>query len=201
MNRAASARVAGRCIILMLSGTILGACRGYFATPPPPPETESSTLPESVTTMRGIDLYIHGAEATAGTAERPLFWVHAETFSVHEEDDTWDFEDARAVVYPEDKNGDPVIFDAARGRFEQDRGARLEGGVTGHIGPLTMELEEVTWEKADGEGRGTAWTDHPVVLDDPNMHLEAQSMRLEPDTKAFTLTHVTGEIRFGRSEP
>lgn len=150
-------------------------------------------------TMEGINLYLHDAAPTPGAASRPTFSVHAEQFSLLD-NAVWSFEHARAVIYGEQPGGGEITLEAARGRFEEDRGALLEGGVKAYVDELLMELADIEWvnpQRADEEG--VARSGNPVRVTGPSLNLSASSLRLYPERKVFFLTDVSGLVRFERS--
>lgn len=145
--------------------------------------------------VQGIDLLVHASEATAGQVQAPLFKVHAASVTMRE-NGIYDFEQGQATVYGRERREDDIVFEARRGRYEEDKGAKLEGDVVGHAGPMTLKLSDVTWEKTEAEPRGVLYTNQPLRVENPTMELMAESMRMYPETKLFSLDGMSGSIDF-----
>jgi len=190
---------------------LLAGCGG--APAPVAPSTPSTSAPNEgedapaakapgdLMDVQGIDLLVHASEATAGQAQAPLFKVHAASVSM-KENGVYDFEQGRATVYGRERREDDIVFDAQRGRYEEDKGARLEGDVVGRVGPMTLKLADVTWEKTEAEPRGILYTNQSLRVENPTMELIAESMRIYPETKVFVLDGMSGLIDFmKRSSP
>lgn len=145
-------------------------------------------------TMQGIDLYMHKRVRREGMADKPEVWVRAERLAIGE-NNTYHFENARAVIYGRDES-EEVVIEAARGGFEQDVRAVLEGDVRLTAGTLRMMLRDVEWTRPEDGTAGMARSDNPVIIDDPDLQLNAAGLRLYPDTQEFVLNEVSGVIRF-----
>ncbi len=189
------------------TGLILAAlaAAGCSPAPPAPPaETPGADAApadplapaEDALVMTGINLYMHRARQAEGVVRKPEFWIHAETFSMAGED-RYLFENARAVVY-DDQDAESMVIESRRGQFEQEKRAVLEEGVVVRAGTMTLNLSSVVWERPEEGAPGGARSDGPVSVDDPKFKLEAQGLRLYPDSKAFELDNVTGFITFGK---
>ena len=169
---------------------------------PPPPEATAEGAPEgegsdvSTLTMQGIKLYLYEASPAVGVAQKPVFEVSADVFRQVEEK-VWRFENAHAIVNPEGPEEDAFILDAAAGELREEESAYLSGGVTGSLGTMTLEFEDLVWENGTEERPSVARSDHPVSIQDPAMELDATSIRLYPDTKRLELENVSGHLRFG----
>jgi LPS export ABC transporter protein LptC len=122
-------------------------------------------------------------------------WVRAESLTVGD-GNTYHFENARAVLYGQEE-AEEVVIVAKRGSFEQDASAVLEGDVTLTAGTLHMLLTDIKWMRPEDGTTGAAFSDKPVVIDDPDLQLNASGMRLHPDTQQFELDNVSGVVRFG----
>lgn len=147
-------------------------------------------------TMQGIDLRMYDVEPTLGTAGKPTFRVQAGSGSMQGQG-VWRFEDAHAVIYAHKEGTEDMLLDAARGRFEQDLGAFLEGGLTARIGTMRLELEDLEWVNKEQEAR----SDKPVQMVDGKTHLTGDTIRLYPSKRTFVLTHAKGVIQFDKEEP
>lgn len=174
---------------------------GREAAPPPPVPAEDAepiaTAPQEAVSMSGINLFMHDARPTAGATRKPTFSVHADYFAMLD-DQVWSFENARAAIYGQDAQQEEVRLQAARGRFEEDRGAFLEGGVSAFVGDMTMELANIEWINPREEGEeGVARSDNELRVNSPSLQLHASSLRLYPESKRFVLTNVEGMVRFG----
>lgn len=187
-------------LMVLLSAMGLAACGNRHA--PPPTVTEapgiSAGQPEDLMVMSGVDLFLHDTRPTQGRKQKPTFWVHADKFSQYEyEESVWVLEDARAVVYGESEE-EAIVLEARKGRFEQDKGAYLKDSVTARIGTMTMHLQDIEWINPQEDVPGRAFTLQPVVVDGPQLQLEAASLEIFPDTKEFELMDVAGLVRFGK---
>lgn len=182
----------------VMTGLFAASC-GAPAPPPAPPATLEDTAPVEGLTMQGIDLYLHSAVPTPGAPRKPTFWVHAEQFSMLE-NEVWRFDDARAVIYGDDAQQEAITLEARRGRFEAGQGALLEGGVKAFVNDMLMELADIEWINPQGDDeQGVARSDNPLRVESPTMQLKAGSVRLYPEQKQFVLTEVSGHVRFGRT--
>ena len=190
-----------RSLIAIFAVLLLAGCGGTPAPPPPPPTTtpEAAAPPAKIVTdlmnVQGIDLLVHASDATAGQTQAPLFKVHAASVSM-KENGVYDFEKGQATVYDRERREDDIVFDALRGRYEEDKSARLEGDVVGHAGPMTLKLTDVTWEKTEAEPRGLLYTNQTLQVENPTMALLAESMRIYPETKTVVLDGMSGSIDF-----
>ena len=144
--------------------------------------------------MKGINLYMHRPASADTATGKPELWISADSFSVQEEQ-IYSFEKAHAVIYSKDDQ--EITLDAAQGIFEQDKSARLEGEVRMVAGSLKIMLHDIEWSREEGT-QGTAKTDRSVIIDDPDLQLNAAGMRLYPDERVFELTDVSGVVRFGK---
>jgi len=170
---------------------------------PPSPETATPAVgrTDGAVSMSGINLFLHDARPTAGAARKPTFWVHAEYFTMLD-DQVWSFENAQAAIYgrtPEEKQ---ITLEAARGRFQEDSGALLDGGVTAYVGEMTLDLADIEWINPRQEGEeGIARSDSPLRVSSNKLQLRASSLRLYPESDKFVLTNVSGLVRFGDHAP
>lgn len=158
------------------------------AAPEPASDTEAMQ-------MKGINLYMHRRVSVDGAPGKPELWVRADSFSI-EEGQTYTFDKAHAVIYSRDDG--EITLDANRGRFEQDKSAVLEGDVRLVAGNLKMILNDIQWQRGEEDASGTAVTNSPVIIDDPDLQLNAAGMQLYPDTRTFELENVSGVVRFGK---
>ena len=159
-------------------------------TPPGQPERSDAI------TMSRINLYLHDTRPTQGRPRKPTFWVQASSVSLIDAG-AQSFEDAHAVLYGLDGDAGDVVFDAARGRFQEGESATLDGGVVARIGRMTVALQDIEWVNAERVAR----TDNPVRIVDGDTCIEAATLRLYPDRKEFCITDATGIISFERKEP
>ena len=173
---------------------------GREAPPPEPvsgPPASIVDAPQEAVSMSGINLFMHDARPTAGATRKPTFSVHADFFAMLD-DQVWSFENARASIYGQSPEQEEIRLQAARGRFEEDRGALLEGGVTAYVGDMTLELGDIEWINPRSEGEeGIARSDNDLRVNSPSLQLHASSVRLYPESKRFVLTNVEGVVRFG----
>lgn len=181
---------------------LLSACSNSVTpAPAPQPDMPAEELPEgtegeATLTMQGIKLYIYDSSPAVGVAQKPVFEVSADTFRQMEEK-IWRFENARAVVNPEGPQEDAIIFVAAAGELREEESAHLQGGVTGDVGTMHIQFEDVIWQNGTADRPSMAQSDSPVSIRDPAMELDASSIRLYPDTKRLELRDVSGYLRFG----
>lgn len=187
-----------RCIsILLLPFMLLPGCSSPPPAPDPTPLENEVAKPANsdAMTMQGIDLYMHRPTSKEVGAQKPELWVRAESMAIGD-GNTYHFENARAVIYSQDE-AEEVVIEAKRGSFEQDASAVLEGDVTLTAGTLHMLLTDIKWMRPEDGTTGAAFSDKPVVIDDPDLQLNASGMRLHPDTQQFELDNVSGVVRFG----
>jgi lipopolysaccharide export system protein LptC len=182
---------------------VLGCGKGLPPNPgapvPPNPLSGAPAAPdEARPTMeaQGVDLRLFDSHPTDGVARKPTFWVHAEVFSLAEEN-IWSFERARAVIYGREESAPEVTVEARRGRFQESKMAYLKDGVVAHIGEMKIEMTDIEWLNDERLGR----TDNPLSITTKDSHLKASSLRLYPDRKELVLTEVAGSMRFERNEP
>ena len=159
------------------------------------PAEQAGQAGEGSMQMTGINLYMHRKVPFDGAPGRPELWVKADVFSI-EDSQTYSFEGAHAVIYTRD--AEEITLEAQRGRFEQDKSAILEGEVRLAAGALKMLLSDIYWQRGDEASAGMARTDNPVIIDDPELQLNAAGLRLYPDDRHFELVNVSGVIRFGK---
>ncbi len=183
----------------------LAFCAGCGGSVGPAPASAPTAGPSAETAegespamkVQGIDLLVHDSGATAGEARKPLFQVHAEKVTMGE-NGLYDFEKAQAVVHGRERKEDDITFEAQRGRYEEERGATLQGDVVGRAGVMTLRLADVTWEKNEAAPRGMVFSNQALRLESHSMDLMAESMRIYPEDKSFVLSGVSGTIDFGR---
>jgi len=184
-------------LIALLPFLIMLGC----AEPAPVAEPETKTSEEAVQpsedamTMQGIDLYMHKRATSEGVSGKPELWIHAESLTIGDAN-TYHFENARAVIYGQE-DVEEVVIEANRGSFQQDSNAVLEDEVKMTAGTLRMILSDIQWIRPEDESTGAAFSDSPVVIDDPDLQLKASGLRLYPDTQQFELNNVSGMVRFG----
>ncbi len=188
----------------MLLGLALAGCTQPSAPTTPVPVTPGAPgavpLEETgQTEVRDIDFYLHRTDPTAGMAQKPTIWVHAREASMADES-TYAFKHAHAVIYGKDETQEVITIDAQEGRFEEGKSAFLNGQVKAVVGAMTIELSDIQWQNPDKDKPGEARSDNPVKVTDPQLELQAGSVRLYPDRKEFELTGVTGLVRFGRQQ-
>lgn len=190
------------CLGIALAALAVVSCRGpapqQAATAPGGENTPAlppSTPKQDAMEMKGINLYMHRRVPVDGAPGRPELWVRAESFSI-ESDQAYNFEKAHAVIYTRD--AEEITMEANYGRFEQDKSAVLEGEVRVTAGTLNMLLSDIHWQRGEEDTGGMAQTEKPVVIDDPDLQLNAAGMRLYPDTRVFELTNVSGVVRLGK---
>ncbi len=177
---------------------VLAACGTGLAPQPPKAELETTASPAEPGNrirMSGVKLYLHDTRPTYGLPRKPTFMVQADVLALMQED-VWTLEKAHAVVLGGDEDAEDMVFEAARGRFQEEERVHLEGGVVAHVGTLVMELEDIEWINTDREAR----TDNPVHIVDGETHLDAATLRLYLDERLFVLTDVKGVIRLDREE-
>lgn len=195
------------CLVLILVSLAAISCRAPAPdaqqVTEPVPEAEKASAPVSETTppaedamqMKGIDLYMHRRMPQDGVPGKPELWVKADSFSI-EDSQTYVFENAHAVIYGRDE--EEIRLEAQRGWFEQDKSAQLEGAVRLAAGTLKMFLQDIQWHRSEEAGGGVVQSDNPVIIDDPDLQLNAAGLLLYPDTSVFELTDVSGVVRFGK---
>jgi hypothetical protein len=193
-----------RALICALGGGFAGC--GLFSTPAPPPLPTVDSTPaapreeaDDAITMSGINLFIHdNAPTVEGVERKPLLWLHAEKYRM--EGTVWWVEQARAVVYAHEEGGSDLTLEAARGRFDEGKGAYLESGVIARMADLTIEMQDVSCDILDDRAVGVARSANPVRVRGEDIELDAAGIELRPDKREVELTDVRGGfVRFGRN--
>jgi len=183
------------CVALALGA--LGCGPGIAPPAPQEPAAGGAGSDAAVRMSSCINLYMHDARPTAGAARKPTFWVHAEYFTMLD-DQVWSFENAQAAIYGQNPDEEEIMLQAARGRFQEESGALLEGGVTAYVGDMTLELADIEWINPREEGEeGLARSDNDLQVSSRRLQLRASSLRLFPESEKFVLTNVSGMVRFG----
>ena len=163
-----------------------------------PPDT--SPRRTDVISMTGIRLYLHDTAPTAGRARKPRFMVEADTSSM-ESDNSWSFEEARAVLYNAETEEEDIVFQAGEGRFIENREAYLGGGVEADAGSVTIRMTDIVYENLETAEGIVAYTEHPVSIDSPDLELDAAKMQIHTDSRTMEFQQVSGWIRFGSLNP
>jgi hypothetical protein len=112
------------------------------------------------------------------------------------EDNVWAFEKARAIIYGREE-GDDVVMEAGRGRFQESKMALLTGGVDVRIGKMRVTLSDIEWLNDERVAR----SDNPLTMTSEDMHIEASSLKLYPDRKELVLTNAKGILQMGGEQP
>jgi hypothetical protein len=195
-------------ILPVLLAPMLYGCGG--ATPPRegavPDAAEAPTETEGgdSMTLSETQLYLYDTRPGAGVARLPLVVIQAGNLRLGSESgvlgsggNRMTFEDARATIRSANDEDDAFVFEAKRGYYIEGERAYLEGGVHARSGDMSIELEDIDITPPTEHTAGLASTEHPVVLSSPMMQMNAQSMRLDPETKEFELVNAVGEIQLG----
>jgi hypothetical protein len=192
-----------RMLWTVLLGLALTGCTKQPAPAPAPAPVVSSEEGEqqNMGTMGDVNLYLHDMSPTAGQAKKPTLHLHTESAKQINET-TWAFQDADAVIYDKkakDSENDKLVeLWAKEGTFEEGKSANMKGGVKAKMSTMTIELQDIEWQNPDKDKPGEARSDNPVTVTDPQMELQAKSLRIYPDTKEIEFTTVTGTVTFGR---
>ena len=179
---------------------LLALCAGCSAPAPPAPQPAADATPEAepvadALEMSGIKLYLYNAAATPGVERSPSFSVEADKFT-QDADRTWRFTQAVATVHAKSADESNIVFNAGAGQLREEESALLDGGVTAHVGPMTIQMDAIQWlQGADGTA-GVASSDLPVSVVDTSLNLLAQQFRLYPANSQFALLEVQGEVAF-----
>lgn len=177
---------------------------------PPAPTEDGTAAPDSTDTvaapadvMENVKLELWPSPDTPGQDVKPLLLIRAARVTGSGGDTkSLSFEGAEATVPATEPGATSLQFDANHGTFQEGVRALLDQGVVAHVNDMTIELEEITWEVASGEGNsGLAFSDHPLKITSPTQNLEAASMRLDMTTQTIELRQVTGEISFTGDAP
>jgi hypothetical protein len=175
---------------------LLAGCGGIFA-PQKPQETQASpakALGVNADRMsmeaKGVDLRLFDSHPSVGEDRKPTLWLHADMFTLEEENIS-SFRNARAIVYGKNDQSGEITLEAGAGRCQESKMAYLTDGVKAHVADMTLELEDFEWINDSREGK----TDHPVKVNSPTLRLTASSMRLYPDARRIELVGVSGSMR------
>lgn len=152
---------------------------------------------ENVQSMegRGLDLRLYDTDPTTGVPRKVNLWIHADSWSVTEDQDIWSFQKARAVIYGNDEQTEAITIEAGEGRFQESKMAYLKGGVHAQISDMNLELTDLEWLNESS----VAQSDNALSIQKGDSFLKASGVRLYPNTKKLTLTNVSGELRLGRT--
>ena len=144
---------------------------------------------------QGVDLRMFVTDPTTGAARNPTFWVHADKFSLSNED-IWSLTNAKAVIYSHSEGEEEQIYlEAGTGRFQQEtQMAYLKEGVIAHAGQMRIELNDIEWVNEQRVAR----SENPVSLETPNANISAATLQLYPDKKQLIMTGVQGAFQFDK---
>lgn len=159
-------------------------------------ESTEDALRDADMTMEGINLYMHRPDNHEGVPSRPELWVQAESFSIGD-DKVYAFKEASAVLYGKDET-EEIRLHANQGVFKQDQFAKMDGDIRMTAGAMKIFLLDLQWDRSEEDAAGVVHSEQPVIIDDPDLQLNASSLRLVPDTKTFEMDNVTGVVRFGK---
>ncbi len=162
----------------------------------PTAEAAENALQNADITMEGINLYMHRPDNHEGVPSRPELWVQAESFSIGD-DKVYAFKEAAAVLYGKDET-EEIRLHANQGIFKQDHFAKMDGDIRMTAGAMKIFLLDLQWDRSEEDAAGVVHSDQPVIIDDPDLQLNASSLRLVPDTKIFEMDNVSGVVRFGK---
>jgi len=107
------------------------------------------------------------------------------------------FKEATAVLYGKDET-EEIRLHANQGIFKQDQFAKMDGDIRMTAGAMKIFLLDLQWDRSEEDAAGVVHSDQPVIIDDPDLQLNASSLRLVPDTKIFEMDNVSGVVRFGK---
>lgn len=200
-----------RAIILSLA-VMASGCGGNGAGPeseaavPSPTATVEPSTGSPANVMEDMEWHLFPDPDTPAEGEKPILSIWAERVTGMGDDSTaLAIEDVEAVVPAQAPDDREIHFSAARGVYEEGKGARLEGGVVATIDDMTIELEAISWEIAPDQAGapvgGLAASDAPLKITSPTQSLEASSLRLFSESKTLELRGVTGEITFSGETP
>lgn len=182
--------------LVVLSLFVLAGCGKSLTAAPVPAVADESGMDDQVTMEgRGLDLRLFDNNPTPGGPRKPTFWAHVEVFSQTGED-LWSFEKARAIIYGNSEESEPIVLDAGRGSFQETKMAYLKDGVVAHVGEMKLELTDMEWLNDERLAR----SDNPVTISGGGCALKASSLRMYPDQKQLILTNVSGTLRLRRNE-
>jgi LPS export ABC transporter protein LptC len=139
---------------------------------------------------------MHRRSHAEGVADKPEMWVHADAFTI-DDAQSYRFENAQAVIYSR-ADREEIKIEANQGHFNQEKGAKLDGDVKLEAGTLRMRVSNIEWNHPADGTTGMAFTESPVIIDDPDLQLSAAKLRLYPDSQEFELIEVSGVVRFGK---
>lgn len=144
---------------------------------------------------RGLDLRLYDTDPTTGVPRKVNLWIHADVWSVTEDQDIWSFQKARAVIYGQDEQAEAITLEAGEGRFQESKIAYLKGGVHARVSDMNLELTDLEWLNDEG----VAQSGNALSIQKGDSFLKASGVRLYPSKKKLTLTNVSGELRLGRT--
>lgn len=161
---------------------------------------DSSKPREDAISMSGIQLYLHDTAPTGGQARKPRFMVEAARSSM-ESDNSWSFEEARAVLFNAETEEEDIVFHAGEGSFVENQEAYLGGGVEALAGHVNIQLQDIIYEQLETENEVVAYTENPVSIESPALELDAERMQIHAATRTMTFQEVSGWISFNSLNP
>ncbi len=181
-------------VIFITSITLLFSCGKKNA-----PASTTSDTPivnkQSIENMNvsSVDLYHHDPRPTIGEARKPTLWLHAEKFAVIDEN-TWKVEDVHAVIYDVQSGTEHIKISANEGLFEKMNKASLTGNVEAQMSDITFNTNGIEWKNRSDKEQAQIWTHGKIVVQGTDLHLNAESLRIYPETKEFELEDVSGQV-------
>lgn len=178
---------------------LLAGCGHIYAPPPAEPHaanTAGSTVSESMMEAKGVDLWLYDEAPTAGADRKPTCWVHADAFTL-ENDNAWMLDRAKAIIYAREADTPDIDIEARHGRFEESKMAYLRDGVTATVGTVHLQMEDVEWLNEER----VLQTEHAGSITTDTMQLDVESLRLYPAQHRIEMTRVTGTVTLEGNEP
>ncbi len=180
--------------VIIISVSLLFSCSKKPSTPATPSETPSANT-NSLESMNvsSVDLYHHDPRPTFGETRKPTLWLHAEKFAVID-DNTWKVEDVHAVIYDDQSETENIKLSAKEGVFEKMSKASLSGNVEAQMSDITFKTESIEWNNRTETEPARIWTHGKIELQGTDVHLNASSLLIYPESKEFELEEVSGQL-------
>ncbi|HOK09969.1 MAG TPA: LPS export ABC transporter periplasmic protein LptC [Candidatus Hydrogenedens sp.] len=178
--------------ILLSCLLLLCSCSKKPSAPTTENTNPAKTSLESMD-VTGVDLYHHDPRPTFGEARKPTLWLHAEKFSVIDEN-TWKVENIRATIYDTQSGKEHIKISAKEGIFEKMKSASLKGDVEAQMTDITFTTDAIEWKNRTETEPAKIHTQGHVELNGTDIHLLASSLIINADTKEFELEEVSGEV-------
>lgn len=181
-------------VLLIVFSALLFSCGKKTSSPIAPseiPEIKKQSIDNM--NVSSVDLYHHDPRPTMGEARKPTLWLHAEKFSVINEN-MWKVEDVHAVIYDVQSGTENIKISAKEGVFEKMNKASLTGNVEAQMNDIKFNTDGIEWSNRTETEPARIWTHGKIAVQGTDLLLHADSLIINPETKEFELEEVSGQV-------